>query len=62
MMDKCAKCGGAANDWKCSECGDEAKAHDPNHACGGAKCEPKCKGCSEASSNCVCAPSGGKKA
>jgi len=53
-MDKCAKCSGEAEGYKCDMCGTEAAEHDETHACGGDHCTLKCKGCNEAQTKCSC--------
>jgi recombinational DNA repair protein RecR len=52
----CAKCGGAADGWKCAICGSEAREHDAGHLHVGSDryCTLKCAGCSQADVLCTC--------
>ena len=52
----CAKCGGAADGWKCAICGSEAREHDPNHQHIGSDryCTLKCGRCGRADVLCTC--------
>lgn len=53
-MDKCKKCEGPVEGYKCDMCGAEAAEHDANHACGSDHCMHKCSGCNEAEAKCGC--------
>lgn len=52
----CAKCGGAADGWKCAICGSVAREHDPRHLHAGSDryCTIRCERCDEADVHCTC--------
>jgi hypothetical protein len=52
----CAKCGEAADGWKCAICGSVAREHDPGHLHVGSDrhCTLKCAGCGQADVHCTC--------
>jgi hypothetical protein len=52
----CAKCGEAADGWKCAICGSVAREHDPGHLHAGSDryCTLRCAGCGEADVHCTC--------
>jgi len=53
-MEKCKKCDGVTNGYKCDTCGEESTSHVATHACGGEHCVAKCSGCNEAETKCGC--------
>jgi hypothetical protein len=52
----CAKCGEAADGWKCAICGSVAREHDPGHLHVGSDryCTLRCAGCAQADVHCTC--------
>jgi hypothetical protein len=52
----CAKCGEAADGWKCAICASEAREHDPGHLHVGSDryCTLRCAGCGQADVHCTC--------
>jgi hypothetical protein len=52
----CARCGEAADGWKCAICGAEAREHDPGHLHVGSDryCTLRCAGCGHADVLCTC--------
>ncbi len=52
----CAKCGGAADGWKCAICGTEARNHDTQHLHVGSDryCTLRCARCAQADVHCTC--------
>jgi hypothetical protein len=52
----CAKCGEAADGWKCAICGSVAHEHDTRHLHVGSDryCTLKCAACSQADVHCTC--------
>ena len=52
----CARCGEAADGWKCAICGSTAPEHDPGHLHAGSDryCTLRCAGCGRADVHCTC--------
>jgi hypothetical protein len=52
----CARCGEAADGWKCAICGSVAGEHDPGHLHVGPDryCTLRCAGCGQADVHCTC--------
>jgi hypothetical protein len=52
----CAKCGEAADGWKCAICGSVAREHDSRHLHVGSDgyCTLRCAGCGQADVHCTC--------
>jgi hypothetical protein len=52
----CARCGEAADGWKCAICGSVAREHDPRHLHVGSDryCTLRCAGCDRADVHCIC--------
>jgi hypothetical protein len=52
----CARCGEAADGWKCAICGAVAREHDPGHLHVGSDryCTLRCAACGRADVHCGC--------
>lgn len=54
MENKCKKCDGKIEGYKCDMCGAEAAEHDEKHSCGGNHCVAKCASCDQVETKCSC--------